>query len=315
VARKEVEPALERYAEAERLDRDGRYRFLVQMNRGVMRYGRLEYADAVRHYEAALAATTAPRDRAIVDLNWGNCLRDRADSQATPDGRCEDLRSAVERYRRSIDLQPRDSRALAGLGTALHRLGRRAEAERSLRLAIQVDPAFLDSYVNLGSVLLDMGRPTEAEQVLRAAIARAPESSDAWSLLGQALMDQERAREAVGATRRARELLPQSVHATIAYARALREAGRPGEALEVLGAIPSRHADMERGKARCALRQKAEAEGFFREALDDRSTRTYAEVALDLLREPRACRSATPDWDAPSKRAPRRPRECDSSAR
>jgi len=314
-ARKELEAALERYAEAERLDRDGRYRFLVQMNRGVMRYGRLEYADAVRHYEAALAATTAPRDRAIVDLNWGNCLRDQADSRATPADRCADLRHAIKHYRESLDLQPRDSRALAGLGTVLHRLGRRSEAERSLRLAIQVDPAFLDSYVNLASVLLDLGRPAEAEQIVRAAIERAPDSSDAWSLLGQALMDQERFREAIGAARRARELLPESVHATIAYARALREAGRPREALEALGEIASRHADMERGKARCALRQKAEAERSFRGAVDDPSTRTYAEDALEMLRAPSACRSATPRWDAQSRLAQRSARECDSSAR
>lgn len=66
-----------------------------------------------------------------------------------------------------------DPEVLAQVGVVMHRLGRRVEAERLLRLSLQLHP--LPSTANsLGVLLYDLGRREEAAQVFKETLAKHP---------------------------------------------------------------------------------------------------------------------------------------------
>ncbi len=63
------------------------------------------------------------------------------------------------------------------LGWALHNLGRYAEAEEALRLAIRLNPRLAAAHYHLGLALIAQGRTDEAKVAFRRARELAPESA------------------------------------------------------------------------------------------------------------------------------------------
>jgi protein O-GlcNAc transferase len=59
-------------------------------------------------------------------------------------------------------MDPGSARALSGLGAALARSGRAAEAEARIRQAIALEPRDADAHNNLGNALTALGRVPEA---------------------------------------------------------------------------------------------------------------------------------------------------------
>ena len=78
---------------------------------------------------------------------------------------------ALEAYVRGAIEQGRTVDVLSAVGSANLRLGRLGQAERQLRDAVELDPAFPPAWNNLGVVLMEKGDFAEAAQVFRRAFA------------------------------------------------------------------------------------------------------------------------------------------------
>lgn len=215
-----------------------------------------EHEDALRLYEAALAA--APASAAIEEELGAVLLALR------------DAAGALPHLERAEALAPGPQRALR-LGIARARLGDREGAERDLRRALSLRPSYGDARVALGHLLrrrgdlagaiallepaaasgsnedraralvalgaaqLAAGRVAEAERRFEAAILYAPARAEiplriarAWLATG----DAEGVRRAVQSLLRAAEIAPDlpAVHALLG--RAHERAGEGGAALE-----------------------------------------------------------------------------------
>lgn len=89
----------------------------------------------------------------------------------------EDLRAALEFYEQAIRLNPEFAEAEYQKGVVLGVLGRGAEAEKSFRRAMEINPEWLMPPAALGQMLARApGREREAEEVLRRALELDPMS-------------------------------------------------------------------------------------------------------------------------------------------
>ena len=93
---------------------------------------------------------------------------------------------ATQALQKAIDLS-NDQYSLAdfGLGIALWRTGKFAEAEAVLRNALDADPSFATGHIYLSAVLYDEDRLVEAEKSARAAILRDPDLPIVYLLLAR----------------------------------------------------------------------------------------------------------------------------------
>jgi tetratricopeptide (TPR) repeat protein len=78
---------------------------------------------------------------------------------------------AVDQYQRAVHVAQLPNEALDDFGYALLQLGRAAEAERYLRMAIAQDPDDPAAHSNLGNALQQQGRMEEALAAYRQALA------------------------------------------------------------------------------------------------------------------------------------------------
>jgi tetratricopeptide (TPR) repeat protein len=69
---------------------------------------------------------------------------------------------ALEAYRAAVRQNPKDAKALAGVGWALLKLGNYAGADPPLRAAIKVDPGHGRPYLHLSFVLAGLGKYDES---------------------------------------------------------------------------------------------------------------------------------------------------------
>jgi tetratricopeptide (TPR) repeat protein len=137
------------------------------------------------------------------------------------------------------------------------RRGEAAEAERSLRAALRIDPQFVPAYVNLADLYRATQRETEAEALLREAIAVTPAAA-LYESLGLSLVRQGRKNEALGWLARAVKAEPQQARHAYVYALALDDAGRRREAIGVLDAAAARTGERD---VLLALAQVKQASG------------------------------------------------------
>jgi tetratricopeptide (TPR) repeat protein len=127
---------------------------------------------------------------------------------------------AMECYQQLVNFDPRNALARNGLGIALARLGRYAEAEDQLRRAIGIRSAFPEAHFNLAGVLQLTGRYHESEMPLRRALKLKPAYLEARASLGMSLA-----------------LLNRLPEARDCYEKTLRVAPRHAQALVGLGKI------------------------------------------------------------------------------
>jgi Tfp pilus assembly protein PilF/glycosyltransferase involved in cell wall biosynthesis len=92
------------------------------------------------------------------------------------------LDAALEAFQDAVAAEADNPAFYNGLASALHALGRVAEAEAALRRAVALDGDHVDAVVNLAELLLEQGRRAEACPLLERARALAPEDAQVLAL-------------------------------------------------------------------------------------------------------------------------------------
>ena len=123
-----------------------------------------------------------------------------------------------------------DPDALVALGNAYALAGRRAEALRTFRRLIEVDPNNALAHENLGTALLQAGDHAGAEASLRRALAIDPGLAAAHTALGVVLANTGRKAQAIDAWKRAIALDAAEFDAMFNLTVNLAAAGRHDEA-------------------------------------------------------------------------------------
>ena len=141
-----------------------------------------------------------------------------------------------------------DMDALAALGIAYSQVGRDADAERSFRRMLEIEPASSRAFENLGILQLRRGQHAEAEAALRRALAIDPDRASAYTPLGVVLSEQGRVDDAIVAWQQAVQLDPGELLALYNLTVALAAGGRTDEARQagerfLRTASPSLYAD------------------------------------------------------------------------
>jgi tetratricopeptide (TPR) repeat protein len=108
-----------------------------------------------------------------------------------------DWPGAEAEWHRAIELDPRNSRAIAFGGVLQMTLGRWDDAERQLRLAIALDPLSPWRHMNLGIELYSAGRYREAETELRKVLDIAPAFISGHYYLSKVLLAEGQAQAAL----------------------------------------------------------------------------------------------------------------------
>ena len=163
--------------------------------------------------------------------------------------RAERLEEAERVYRRVLQLAPEDRAARHGLVLTLDSLGRAREAEIHCRTLVDSDRAAPDGWAALGFVLNKQNRLPEAEGAYRQALALKPQGSGAlYRRLGSILARLERAEEALASLTRAQALGVRGFELELARGQALGQLGRLEDAERAYAAAVSlrpHHADAQ----------------------------------------------------------------------
>jgi len=110
-----------------------------------------------------------------VSASWHN-------RRGTDHSRRGDHARAVEEYRQALAARPQADYH-NNLAAALFQLGRRDEALRSARKALELDPTSSKAYANLATFALQLGRAQDAFAALREGLVRVPgEQTLRWTL-------------------------------------------------------------------------------------------------------------------------------------
>lgn len=94
-----------------------------------------------------------------------------------------DLAGAIKLYEKALKIEPAFPEAQYQIGAAQLMLGKKDEAEKSFRLAIDLRTDWTLPMTGLGSLLIDKGQLTEAERLLVRAIGLEPLNSVALTAL------------------------------------------------------------------------------------------------------------------------------------
>ncbi len=163
-----------------------------------------------------------------------------------PEAQRGDLERAVAEWIRSEEVNADRPEAHVNLAGLYARLGRAADAESSLRTALQLDPRFVPALLSLADLLRAQRRDADGERFLAEALRVGPDNPEALHALGLLRVRQNRLADAVDLLRRAAAGRPESPRLAYVYAVALHDTGRPGDAIAVLTAAHrQRPADRE----------------------------------------------------------------------
>ena len=181
--------------------------------------GRL--ADGIEHLTAALHSTAdaAVLAEAHFDLGYAfSLLPDR-------------LPDAIREFQTALQLNPNYTTARIGLGTALFRTGRTAEAAIAFEQVLRLQPDHETAHNNLGNVLLQLGRTEEAVVHYRTALRLKPDSVETHVNLALALRRLGEGAEAVTHFQEALRLAPRSAEIWNSLGSTLLAADKPTDAL------------------------------------------------------------------------------------
>jgi len=200
-----------------------------------------------------------------------------------------DYGSAVSIWTDTVTKWPDNARAQYGLGAALLRAGRPAEAIPCYERALRLDPARADVCSDLGNALADAGRVPEAIQHYEQALRLNPDLADVHNNFGAVLYTAGRMAEAIPHYRRALQLKPEYLEAEYNLGLALFDAGRTGMAVVAFRAVVERAPGLV--AAWCSLGRALERSGriddaaaSFEEALRRAPDSAEARAGLARLR-------------------------------
>ena len=140
------------------------------------------------------------------------------------------LPEAVEKYEKAIQLKPNFAGALANLGTALDRLGRKTEAKARFEEAMRLDNT--EAAVGLGQLLDENGEVTAAMARYEEVLRLDPQNADAHYNLARCLGMLGRSAEAQQHYAEALRIQPDSADTHIQFGVELAKSGQETEALQ-----------------------------------------------------------------------------------
>ena len=123
--------------------------------------------------------------------------------------------SAIDKYERAIEANPKYARAYYGVGLAFEasKSGRRLEAIGAYREAVRVDPTFVPAHLSLGDAQLRDNDNVAASVTYRKAIALDAKNTWAYQGLGHALFRMKDLKGSADAYQRAIEYDPSLIAA------------------------------------------------------------------------------------------------------
>ncbi len=203
-----------------------------------------------------------------------------------------DRQGGEELLRRSVELDPADTRLRVNLATFLRRAGRLEEAERIYRRVLQLAPGKRGARHGLVLTLESLGRSREAEFQCRTLVDSDRTSPDGWAALGFVLAKQNRLLEAESAYRQALALNPGSAPLHRRLGALLAQLERAEEALAALTraqTLGARGFELEftRGRMLAQLDRLEEAESAFAAAAAARPRNAEAQLNLARVRQAR----------------------------
>jgi uncharacterized protein (TIGR02466 family) len=133
--------------------------------------------------------------------------------------------------RLSVDLEPRNPEFRSNFGQLLAARGQPDAGVQQLEHAVRLDPRFRPARLGLARLANQLGRFALAESHARALVVTNPRDSEAWSALGAALDGLGRGAEARAALERAVEIAPGYGAARLNLAVTLCKQERAAEAL------------------------------------------------------------------------------------
>lgn len=138
---------------------------------------------------------------------------------------------AEQAYRNIVILAPRHAVAWHLLGAVLHEQERSAEGAQCIERAIEINPNDLLFYSNLGEVYRVLRRFDEAIAVLQHVLAAQPQHAESHYKLGLVMIDLRKHSEAVACFERACELDPTHFNAYNNWGCELTRLDRPVDAI------------------------------------------------------------------------------------
>jgi len=160
-------------------------------------------------------------------------------------GECGLYEQAMAHFNKVLELNPADSSIHFSLARCLIQLGRNAEAERHLRLALAGNYGDTDTLCGFGKLFQRLERTDEAIDFFNRAIKRAPQSSKAHNGLGVAYLSQGKVEDGLRHLREAVRLEPQSFEMRVNLCHALDSAGHNDEAISLCDALLHEKADAD----------------------------------------------------------------------
>lgn len=201
-----------------------------------------------------------------------------------------DRQGGEQLLRRSVELDPQDSRLRLNLAAFLRRAGRLEEAERVYRRVLQLKPGERGARHGLVLTLDGLGRAREAEIQCRTLVDSDRASPDGWAALAFVLGNQNRLLEAEGAYRQALALDPGHAPLHRRLGALLAQLERAEEALAALTRAQSLGArgfelEFARGRALSQLGRLQEAERAYAVAVKLRPRDADAQLYLARVRQ------------------------------
>lgn len=144
---------------------------------------------------------------------------------------------AIEHYKKAVQLDTHDWRALNNLGYIMNDKGDFNKAIEYFQQAIKIKPKFADSYNNLGFVMRKQNNVKQAIEYFRMAIKLKPDLAGAYTNLGLAMQAQGNYDEAIANLSRAVQLQPDEIKPRSDLTNALILSGKLNDAAEQLRRI------------------------------------------------------------------------------
>lgn len=141
-----------------------------------------------------------------------------------------DLKLAVERYSRALELAPNNAEAMYNRAIALRKLKRAQEGLRDLNEALRLDPNFVLALMLRAGLFWENGEKTKAREDLAEATRKRPDWVEPLMLEGQLLLDDKQIDEARRVYERVLELRPGHKSALIGLAQVETAAGNLNKA-------------------------------------------------------------------------------------
>jgi len=118
-----------------------------------------------------------------------------------------------------------------GLGNALTRLGRLAEAQEAYQKALEINPNHTPTLSNLGVVHYQLGQLSQAQEVFSKVLQITPQDAETHYLLAATYIQRQNLEAAEQSLRRALEINPDLPEARFGMGILRREQGRFAEAI------------------------------------------------------------------------------------